>query len=93
MEISEDEFKKALFESYEQLKAKRKSSYVPIPEVRDAVCEVKSIWPDQFDQLLRDIAKETPNYLIYLSQPMIRESGGIRIGDKYFYFIAIYTKA
>jgi hypothetical protein len=89
-EISEDAFRKILFESYMRLRAKQTSSYVPIPDVRDAVCEVTGIWPNQFDQLLMKIPKETPEYLIYLSQPMMRESGGIRVGDKYFYYIAIY---
>lgn len=91
-QVSEDEFKESLFESYRRLRAKKTSSYVPIPEVRDAVCEAIRIWPDEFDQLLMKIPKETPKYLIHLSQPMIRESDGIRIGDKYFYYMTIYTK-
>jgi len=91
-EISADQFMKTLFDTYSEQRAKQTSSYVPIPEIRDAVCEKLGIWPDQFDEMLTGIPKETDRYLIHLTQPMIRESSGLKIGGKYFYYISVYTK-
>lgn len=90
--ISTDQFLKVLFDIYSDLRTKQTSSYVPIPEIKDAVCERLGIWPDQFDEIMTKIPKETGEYLIHLTQPMVRESGGLKIGGKYFYYISVYTK-
>ena len=91
-DTSLDEFLKALFEGYEELRKRQTSSYVPIPEVKDTVVEKLGIWPDQFDEWLRKIPKETNEYLIHLTQPMVRESGGLEIAGKYFYYISVIHK-
>jgi hypothetical protein len=91
-DTSLDQFLKALFEGYEELRKKQTSSYVPIPEVKDTVVEKLGIWPDQFDEWLKKIPKETNEYLIHLTQPMVRESGGLEIVGKYFYYICVIQK-
>jgi hypothetical protein len=102
VELSDEEFIKALATAYEKLRATSSaeklsptlsaSPYVPIPDLRETVCEMTGIWPDEFYRRLEAIPKETDSYLIHLSQPMMRKPGGIRIGGKYLYYAAIYKK-
>jgi len=91
--LSDQDFVRLLFEAYELVRSTSEGSpYVSIPDVRDVVCERGGIWLDDFDQKLRDIPKETKDYLIQLTQPMVRKSDGLTIGGKYLYYIAIYEK-
>lgn len=90
--LSKKKFTHILIEKYKELKDVIGSPYVPIPELKDKVSEeMPGAWYE-FDDLLKSIPKETPRYLIHLSQPMLRKSGGIKIGDKYFYYVAIIQK-
>ena len=75
---------------YDRISARR--VFVPIPEVRDAVCGDLGIWDDEFDDMLRTIPKETPRSVIQLTAPMKREVGGLRIGQVYVYYIAVHEK-
>ena len=93
VKVSNSKFIEALIKSYDKLQPKSGGNpYIPIPALREAVCEQLGFWPDDFYRLLEEIPKETSEYLIHLSQPMIRKLGGIRLGDKYLYYAAIYKK-
>lgn len=92
-QLSNKEFFKVLYEEYELLRSQGEGSpYVPIPNVRDRVCERSGIWLDDFDKTLKNIPKETDDYLVQLTQPMVRKPEGITISGKYLYYIAIYKK-
>lgn len=92
-EVSEKEFMHVLIEQYKKLRGLGgTSSYVPIPDLRDKVCEKTRIWVDRFDEILEKIPKETDAYMIHLTQPMLRKSGGIRVAGKYLYYIGIFFK-
>lgn len=91
--LSKNEFVRALRTAYEKLSsAAHGSPYVPIPKLKEAVCKRTDIWPDDFYRMLQEIPKESSDYLIHLSQPMLRKPGGIKIGEKYLYYAAIYKK-
>ena len=91
--LSKNEFVRALITAYKKLSsAAHGSRYVPIPKLREAVLERTGIWPEDFYKMLQEIPKESTNYLIHLSQPMMRKPGGIKIGEKYLYYAAIYKK-
>jgi hypothetical protein len=77
---------------YKVLSKQEKSIYVPIPKLRDAVCEELGMLKDEFYDQLRLIKFTTDKYIIMLSEPMVRQKGGITIGDKYFYYITIYER-
>jgi len=91
--LSDKEFEEVLVKEYDELHAKMHGNpYVAIPDLRDSVCEATGISPDYFDKKLQEISKETSSYLIHLTEPMQRKSGGIRLGDRYLYYAAIYLK-
>ena len=91
--ISDSQFLEVMFSAYEKLHAKAGGNpYVAIPEIREEVCGVLGLWPDDFYEILRKIPKETSEYLIHLSQPMVRKPGGIKLGEKYLYYLAINKK-
>ncbi len=91
--ISDQDFVDSLLASYRSLSPERYGSpYVPIPELRETVCADLDIWPDDFDKMLRQIPKENSHYLIHLTQPMSRQTGGIELSGKYLYYIAIIFK-
>jgi len=92
-QLSDKEFFRLLHQQYELLRSRGEGSpYVPIPDLRDSVCEKGEIWLDDFDKKLKNIPKETDDYLVQLTQPMVRKPKGITIGGKYLYYIAIYKK-
>jgi len=92
-QVGNEEFFRLLHEAYELLRSPGQGSpYVPIPDVRGIVCERGEIWLDDFDKKLTDIPKETEDYVIQLTQPMVRKPNGVVIGGKYLYYIAIYKK-
>lgn len=91
--IPDDQFLEVLTQEYEKLRVGiHGSPYIAIPGLRDAVCEVTGISPDYFDKKLVEVPKETPEYLIHLTEPMQRKSGGLRLGGRYLYYAAIYKK-
>ena len=91
--LSVKEFVRALIAVYERLSsATHGSPYVAIPELREGVCDRTGIWPDDFYRMLKEIPKESSDYLIHLSQPMLRKRGGVKMGEKYLYYAAIYKK-
>jgi len=93
VKVSSQQFIEALIKSYDRLQPESGGNpYISIPTLREGVCEELGFWPDDFYKLLEEIPKETSDYLIHLSQPMVRKRGGIRLGDKYLYYIAIYKK-
>jgi hypothetical protein len=93
VKVSSSQFAEALIQSYNRLQpASGGNPYIPIPALREAVCEDLGFWPDDFYRLLEEIPKENSEYLIHLSQPMVRKLGGIKLGDKYLYYVAIYKK-
>jgi len=92
-QVGNKEFFRLLYEAYELLRSPGQGSpYVPIPDVRDNVCERGGIWSDDFNKKLIDIPKETKDYVIQLTQPMVRKPNGVAMGSKYLYYIALYKK-
>ena len=93
IKLSDNEFIQTLIREYDNLLAGTSGNpYIAIPDLRDSVCETIGISPDYFNKKLAAIPKETSQYLIHLTEPMQRKSGGIRLADKYLYYIAIYKK-
>jgi hypothetical protein len=92
-----NEFKKGLIAAYESLRRENPSMiYVPIPDLRQRMYE-KMFKPYGltfssvvFDDALRKLPKATEKYVILLSPPGSQSGGGIRIGEKYFYYISIH---
>lgn len=93
VKLSPGEFIDALMGEYDKLRSGiRGSPYVAIPDIRDRVCEATGISLDYFSETLKNIPKETSEYLIHLTEPMQRKSGGIRLAGRYLYYIAVYKK-
>lgn len=91
--LSDQEFVQALDRAYRKLRQNLVGSqYVPIPKIRDEVCKDTKIWPSDFDRHLQRLPKETPEYLIHLTEPMLRKPDGIKMAGKYLYYFAIYQK-
>ena len=87
---SSSAFAKALEDAYHRLS--KGTAYVPIPLVRDAVCQRFGIWDEEFDRMLIELPKETDGRIIQLTAPMARAPGGLRFGSTYVYYIAVHTK-
>jgi len=90
-------FKKGLVASYKSLRAGRPSIvYVPLPDLRQRMYEMifkqhnRAFSTAAFDEALRKLPKATDEYVILLSPPGSQSGGGIRIGDKYYYYISIH---
>lgn len=93
VKLSDDKFVNALMQEYNKLQSGiHGSPYAAIPDLRDNVCEATGISLDYFNEMLKNIPKETSKYLIHLTEPMQRRSGGIRLADRYLYYIAVYEK-
>lgn len=96
IKISKKKFVKTLIQEYNYLKNREKGlTYVPIPMLRDAVCkcfEKEGMMNEDFYEYLRSIERETKDYTILFSQPMLREEGGMFINERYFYYVSIYSK-
>jgi hypothetical protein len=91
--LSDTDFFNTVHDCYRRLLSGAGGSpYVPIPELRDEVCKETGMWPSDFDKSLVSMHKETQGYIVHLSQPMLRQAGGIRLGDRYVYYIAIFDK-
>jgi len=93
LRLSDQQFIQALHKAYKKFSIGLIGSpYVPIPNVRDEVCRDTKIWPSDFDRRLQRLPKETSEYLIHLTEPMLRKPDGIRVAGKYLYYFAIYEK-
>lgn len=68
------------------------SPYIPISKLRKRVRKELNISDTEFDKQFLEIKRETSKYLIHLTQPMLRGSGGVRINNKYYHFIGIFSK-
>jgi hypothetical protein len=93
VKLSPGEFIDTLTREHDKLRSGiHGSPYVAIPDIRDSVCEATGISLDYFNEKLKNIPKETSQYLIHLTEPMQRKPGGIRLAGKYLYYIAVYKK-
>lgn len=95
LDLSIGEFTRAVLLEYERLLKERKgdSVYISIPELRDAVCKrIPGMLKDEFYDYFKMIKFTTGKYSIMLSEPMMRQEGGVRVGDKYYYYISIYKR-
>lgn len=94
LELSKQEFVKTLIAKYKELSGRASNQgYVPLPLVRDAVCaEFKGMLAEDFYRNLMSIEHNTEQYSILLSEPMTRQEGGLRVGDKYYYYMAIFER-
>lgn len=91
--LGDKEFVKVLYEQFKILQSQKGGNpYIPIPDLRDRVCEKTHIWLDYFDEKLKKIPKETTEYQIQLTQPMLRKLDGISIAGKYLYYINMFKK-
>jgi hypothetical protein len=91
------EFKEDLITAYKSLRAENPSMvYVPLPDLRQRMYEVifkpsgRAFSSVVFDDALRKIPKAAEEYVILLSPPGSQSGGGIRIGEKYYYYISIH---
>ncbi|MCK4348792.1 MAG: hypothetical protein KAW47_09270, partial [Thermoplasmatales archaeon] len=66
--------------------------YIPISKLRKKVCKQLNISNKDFDKEFLTIKRETSEHLIHLTQPMLRGSGGVKINNKYYHFIGIFSK-
>ncbi len=93
VKLSDTDFFNTVHDTYRRLLPRTGGSpYVSIPELRNEVCKVTGMWPTDFDRSLVSMPKETREYIVHLSQPMLRQTGGIRLGDRYVYYIAVFDK-
>lgn len=93
VKLSDEQFLEALNKAYKELSSDFLGSpYVPIPKIRDMVCRETKMWPVDFDRYLERLPRETSEYLIHLTEPMLRKPGGLRLAGKYLYYLAIYNK-
>jgi len=68
----------------------RGSPYVPIPRLRESVCDDLGISSFTFDDLLKRSINLLSGYRVVPVTPMRRKAGGIFLGKKYYYFLAVY---
>jgi hypothetical protein len=92
VEISSKQFVELLRRDYRELVRKEGSVYVPIPKLRDLICDETGMLKDEFYDMLQSIKFATNTYSILLSEPMLREKGGITVGNKYYYYLSIYER-
>lgn len=90
--LSEQELVRLVQEAYTKLRIPSVSPFVPIPDIRDEVCKQTGLFSDDFDMLLARIQRETRDYILQFSQPMVRRPGGLHVGNTYFYYLAIYPR-
>ncbi len=89
---SSRKFVETLWHQYKRLRTAgegRGSPYVPIPVARDRVCSELGITTFTFDGKLREAVRSSDARIV-LSTPMRKKEGGLTIGNKYYYLVAIY---
>ena len=82
-------FAKYLKSSYKVLR-KNDTPYVPIPEFRDEVCRQLRISTFTFDKKMKTFPSTYNGMRILYATPIKRVRDGLIIGDKYYYFIALF---
>lgn len=96
LKVEEDKFVQTLINVYEEIRRENTGLvYVPIPMIRDGVCERfkdKGMWTWDFDEMLVSLPRETETYILQFTQPMERKEGGISIGNRYYYYLHIHKK-
>ena len=92
VKISLKRFTQLLMNKYKELVRVEGSVYIPIPKLRDEVCAQTGMLKDEFYDTLRSMKFTTERYSIMLSEPMLRQKGGITIGNKYYYYLSIYER-
>ena len=88
------EFKKVLYDEYEELK-KSRGAYVSIPLIKSAVTnrlKNKGFSPFDFKYLLMKLISESSGKRILLSQTGVQQVGGIMENNIYYHFLAIDEK-
>jgi hypothetical protein len=92
-EISDKEFEQSLWARYRELKpSARGSPYVPIPAIREAVCNELSMSSFRFDKMLKSAIGSPGTIRVIPATPIETKEGGLTIGKKYYYFIAVYQQ-
>lgn len=88
------EFVEALIEEYAKLVRARGSPAVPLPLIEREVTRRFGgrLWSDDFREMIAALPTETPDYILHFSQPMVRESQGIKIGGRYFYYVQVHRR-
>lgn len=91
---SQEEFARILLQEYYNEVRSRGSPAVSIPLLERRVCRAfgDRLWSDDFRRILVSLPRETAQYVIHFSQPMVREGRGLRVGAQYFYYIQIHRK-
>ena len=92
LEMPLKRFTQVLMNKYKELVRVEGSVYIPIPKLRDEVCAQTGMLKDEFYDTLRSMKFTTERYSIMLSEPMLRQKGGITIGNKYYYYLSIYKR-
>ncbi len=93
-EISNAEFEESLWNHYRLLKPlARGSPYVPIPTIREAVCNEFSMSSFKFDKILKSLIASPGMMRVIPATPIEPKEGGLAIGKKYYYSIAVYGQA
>ena len=66
------------------------SPYVPIPEFRDSLCTHLGISTFTFYRKIKQFPPTYGKMRIMLATPINRAKGGITLGKKYYYYIAVF---
>lgn len=86
------EFAKVLQESKNELKyVTRGSPYIPIPELREHICDKLRISTFKFDDLISQFPQNYKGVRLVFATPMRKVAGGLLIGKKYYYFIGVFS--
>lgn len=92
-DINSDEFLAVLEREYlSVLRHVKGSTYVPIPRLRAAVCGALRISSFRFDNMLRTAIRSPGRLLLLPATPISNEEGGLTVGKKYYYFVAVYPR-
>ena len=88
---TDSEFSDTVLREYRKIVGERKSDIIPIPVLESSVCASFNgqLWSDDFQKRMLAMPTETNKYIMHFVQPMIKESKGLRIGDRYFYYVQI----
>nr|MDO8081715.1 hypothetical protein [Candidatus Freyarchaeota archaeon] len=93
--VSPPVFADTLIETYNKLKSEKMGSpYIPIPLIEKEVCKNLSEYGfttfDFREHLLKLKAQGLSDKKIIFTKPGARESGGLKINNNYYYYIAIF---
>ena len=88
------EFQEKLLECYREGKSSMEGGgYVPIPQLRNCVTsKFPEMWGPRFDSLLKELIQTSHDLSFVPATYMERTTGGLWLGDKYYFFLAIFHK-